>query len=177
MTNRFTSLLIVAALSLNSPPFSKQAVILLSDSTVILTKFGRPPDSLSDAGCDIALDFQQSQANQNPPGQTRQTGQDHPIRVKTELIDLRAVVTDKRGQPITDLKKEDFELMENGKPQEVSFFSVVKIPGRGEARRSENSPANGTTGVPAGATRPAETIGRTVVLYIDTLHLSPQSLL
>jgi VWFA-related protein len=126
---------------------------------------------LSDSRYNISLNSQQSQRNQNPPAQ------DQPIRVKTELIDLRAVVTDKRGQPITDLKKEDFELMENGKPQEVGFFSVVKIPGRGEARRSENSPTNVTTDVPAGAARPAETIGRTVLLYVDTLHLSPQSLL
>ncbi|MBO0862513.1 MAG: VWA domain-containing protein [Chloracidobacterium sp.] len=155
MTNKFTSFLIVAALGLNYPTFSTQAV-----------------RALSDAIYDISTDLQKSQANQNPP---KQTGQDHPIRVKTELIDLRAVVTDKRGQPITDLKKEDFELMENGKPQEVSFFSVVKIPGRGEERRSENSTA--ATPPPAGATRPAETIDRTVLLYVDTLHLSPQSLL
>ena len=93
------------------------------------------------------------------------------------MIDLRAVVTDGRGQPVTDLKKEDFELTENGKPQDVSFFSMVKIPGRGVARQPENSPANGKPDVPAGATRPAETIGRTALLYIDTLHLSPQSLL
>ncbi|HKC86741.1 MAG TPA: VWA domain-containing protein, partial [Blastocatellia bacterium] len=93
------------------------------------------------------------------------------------MIDLRAVVTDKRGQPITDLKKEDFELMENGKPQEVSFFSVVKIPGRGEAGPSAPPSAAAPAGAPGGATRPAETIGRTVLLYVDTLHLSLQSLL
>src|SRR5262249_57522642 len=55
--------------------------------------------------------------------------------------------------------------------------SVVKIPSRGEARQPQNSPSNVTPDVPARTTRPAETIGRTVVLYIDTLHLSPQSLL
>src|SRR5215470_2653336 len=108
---------------------------------------------------------------------SNQGAQDQPIRVKTELIDLRAVVTDKHGQPITDLKREDFELTENGKPQEVSFFSAVKIPGRGEVRQPENSPSNVTPGIPAGTTRPAETIGRTVLLYVDTLHLSTQSLL
>ncbi|MGH9766187.1 MAG: VWA domain-containing protein [Blastocatellia bacterium] len=129
---------------------------------------------LSDPGYRASLDLGQSQAGQNPQARA---AQDQPIRVKTELIDLRAVVTDKRGQPITDLKKEDFELMENGKPQEVSFFSVVKIPGRGETRRSENPPATAPPSVPAGVTRADETPGRTVVLYVDTLHLSAQSLL
>ncbi|MGH9937339.1 MAG: VWA domain-containing protein, partial [Blastocatellia bacterium] len=87
------------------------------------------------------------------------------------------MVTDKKGQPVTDLKKDDFELTENGKPQEISFFSIVKIPGRGEARRSENPPATAAPNVPTGAPRASETPGRTVVLYVDTLHLSPQSLL
>jgi VWFA-related protein len=168
---RYRSLLIIAALCLNCLPLSEQAAASLSDSDSRYPQFVQPSDSLSDSGYNNSLDLRQSQASQNPPGQ------DQPIRVKTELIELRAVVTDKRGQPITDLKKEDFELTENGKPQEASFFSVVKIPGRGEARQPENSPANVTPDVPAGATRPAETIGRTVLLYVDTLHLSPQSLL
>src|SRR5215813_4264690 len=127
--------------------------------------------SLSDAGFRPSLAFAQSQTGQNPPPQ------DQPIRVKTELINLRAVVTDKKGQPITDLRKEDFELMENGARQEVSFFSAVKIPGRDEARRSENIPANAAPGAPPGVTSAGETPGRTVVLYIDTLHLSAPSLL
>ena len=129
------------------------------------------PGPLSDADSRTLLDLALYDAGQNPPAQ------DQPIRVKTELIDLRAVVTDKKGQPITDLRKEDFELTENGKPQDVSFFSVVKIPGRGEARRTENSTVNTAPGVTAGVTRPDETPGRTVVLYVDTLHLSPQNLL
>jgi VWFA-related protein len=168
---RYRSLLIIAALCLNCLPLSEQAAASLSDSDSRYPQFAQRHNSLSDSVHNTAFNLRQSKAGQNPPGQ------DQPIRVKTELIDLRAVVTDKRGQPITDLKREDFELTENGKPQEVSFFSAVKISGRGEVRQPENSPTNVTPGVPAGATRPAETIGRTVLLYVDTLHLSPQSLL
>src|SRR5262249_7804122 len=135
---RYRSLLIIAALCLNCLPLSEQAAASLSDSDSRYPQFVQPSDSLSDSVHTTSLDLRQSKASQNPPGQ------DQPIRVKTELIDLRAVVTDKRGQPITDLKREDFELMENGKPQEVNFFSVVKIPGRGEARQPENSPSNVT---------------------------------
>src|SRR5262245_6181571 len=168
---RYRSLLIIAALCLNCLPLSEQADASLSDSDSRYPQFIQPFDSLSDSVHKTSLDLRQSKASQNP------SGQDQPIRVKTELIDLRAVVTDKRGQPVTDLKKEDFELMENGKPQEVSFFSVVKIPGRGEAGPSAPPPAAAPAGAPGGATRPAETTGRTVLLYVDTLHLSPQSLL
>ncbi len=105
------------------------------------------------------------------------TFQDQPIRVKTDLIELRAVVTDKRGQAISDLRKEDFELTENGKPQEIGFFSVVRIPSRGEAGRSDTSPPTVRPAVPPSVARAAETPARTVVLFVDTLHLSPQSLL
>src|SRR5215510_5107410 len=118
---RSLSLLIIAALCINCLPLSEQAAASLSDSDSRYPQFAQPHNSLSDSVHNISLDLHQSQASQNRPGQ------DQPIRVKTELINLRAVVTDKRGQSITDLKKEDFELMENGKPQEVSFFSIVKI--------------------------------------------------
>src|SRR5215470_11460603 len=154
MTNRFTSLFMIAALSLNHLPFSKQATIQLLDA------------SHNEA-------FNQQQSSHNPQERAKQ---DQPIRLKTELIDMRAVVTDKRGQPITDLMQEDFELMENGKPQELSFFSAVKIPGRGEAGQPAAPSAVTPSGVPAGGTRTAETIGRSVLLYVDTLHLSFQSL-
>ena len=114
--------------------------------------------------------------SQLPPAALAQN-QDQPIRVKTDLIELRAVVTDKRGQPIADLKKEDFELSENNKPQEVSFFSMVRIPRREEARRTEASSTSVAPAAPTATPRPADAPSRTVVLYIDTLHLSPQSLL
>ena len=44
--------------------------------------------------------------------------------VKTELIEMRTVVKDKKGRIIEDLKKEDFELLENDQPQGISFFSI-----------------------------------------------------
>ncbi len=115
---------------------------------------------------------------QSNPTQPKQppSPQDQPIRLITDLIELRAVVTNKQGQPITDLKQEDFELSENNKPQNISFFSTIKIPGRGasnESRRNENTPTNVTPGTGTSL----ETPSRTVVLFVDTLHLSIQSLL
>ena len=65
---------------------------------------------------------------QEPPYQeATPEKQDPVIRVVTELVELRVVVTDKKGHPITDLTREDFVLLEDGKPQEISFFSAVEI--------------------------------------------------
>jgi VWFA-related protein len=45
------------------------------------------------------------------------------IRVNTRLILVDVVVTDKKGQPITGLKVEDFSLQEKGKNQKIAFFT------------------------------------------------------
>jgi len=45
------------------------------------------------------------------------------LRVTTRLVDVSAVVLDKRGNPVTDLKKEDFEVFDDGKRQDIRLFS------------------------------------------------------
>jgi len=44
------------------------------------------------------------------------------IRANTRLVTVDVVVTDKKGQPITSLKSEDFMIEENGKKQRVTVF-------------------------------------------------------
>ena len=46
------------------------------------------------------------------------------FRTATRLVQVNVVVHDKRGQPITDLKKEDFAVFERGKPQSIALFSM-----------------------------------------------------
>ncbi len=45
------------------------------------------------------------------------------IRANTRLVLVDVVVTDKKGQPITGLKPEDFTVEENGKKQKIATFS------------------------------------------------------
>lgn len=44
------------------------------------------------------------------------------IRTNTRLVVVDVVVTDKKGQPVTGLKQDDFTLEENGKKQKISIF-------------------------------------------------------
>jgi VWFA-related protein len=44
------------------------------------------------------------------------------IRANTRLVTVDVVVTDKKGQPVTGLKPEDFTIEENGKKQKVTIF-------------------------------------------------------
>jgi VWFA-related protein len=45
------------------------------------------------------------------------------IQVRVELVNVLATVTDKKNRLVTDLTKDDFRVFEDGKPQEIRFFS------------------------------------------------------
>src|SRR5690349_4851802 len=78
------------------------------------------------------------------PNQTQQSAQtqksDLVLRSTTRLVQVSVVVHDKKGEPITDLKKEDFVITEKGKPQSISVFSMESS--RKIAQRPITLPAN-----------------------------------
>ena len=49
------------------------------------------------------------------------------LRVTTELVLVNVVVRDKKGNPVADLKKEDFTVFEDGQKQQVSSFDFEKV--------------------------------------------------
>ena len=50
-------------------------------------------------------------------------GQNIPIfRAHSNLVLVDVVVTKKHGQPVLDLPKSAFQVFENGKPQQISYF-------------------------------------------------------
>jgi len=46
-----------------------------------------------------------------------------PIRVDVNVVNVLCTVSDRRGALITDLHKEDFEIRENGRKQEIRYFT------------------------------------------------------
>ena len=50
------------------------------------------------------------------------------FRVQVEAIEIDASVTDASGRVVTDLTRDDFEILENGKPQTITSFGLVNIP-------------------------------------------------
>ncbi len=53
---------------------------------------------------------------------------DQGIRVAVNLVMLDATVKSKAGQIMGDLKKTDFEVREDGKPQNIEFFGRDELP-------------------------------------------------
>ena len=62
-------------------------------------------------------------------GSQRPTSQetDDVVRISTKLVQIDAVVTDDKGKPVTNLRAEDFEILEDGKLQEITNFSYIKL--------------------------------------------------
>jgi VWFA-related protein len=68
--------------------------------------------------------------DQGKPTQDQSTPVASPggtIRVSTELVLVNVVARDKKGNPIRDLKKEDFTLYEDGKKQDISSFDFEDV--------------------------------------------------
>ena len=57
-----------------------------------------------------------------------QAPQQPTFRVQVEAIEIDASVTDASGRVVTDLTRDDFEILENGKPQTITSFGLVNIP-------------------------------------------------
>lgn len=68
-------------------------------------------------------------SGQQPSGQAP-PAQQPPVTFKVEVnyVEVDAVVTDEQGNFVRELKKEDFEVFEDGKPQAVSIYTPVDIP-------------------------------------------------
>lgn len=84
------------------------------------------------------------------------------IRTSTRLVVVDVVVTDKKGQPITGLKPDDFTVEENGKKQKVAIFTP---PGSNQG--SPQSPPSGVLSNRPEFLKPA---GAPTVLVLDAAN-------
>ena len=102
------------------------------------------------------------------PGSAQQQPSSATFQVEVNFVDIDAVVTDERGNPVRDLTKDDFELLDDGKPQEISAFSLVDIPLPSATAR----PA-ATTGSVSDVKSNAEPLsGRLYVIVLDDLNVA-----
>src|ERR1039458_6593326 len=46
------------------------------------------------------------------------------IRIKATMVDVTVVVRDAKGQPISGLTKDDFQIFDQGKQQKISLFTA-----------------------------------------------------
>lgn len=94
--------------------------------------------------------------------------------IDVRIINVDVVVTNKKGTIITGLKKEDFEIYENGVPKPISNFYAVEggkpMQVEGEA---PPAPAPTTTAVPVRREEVPDNMKRRIIFYIDNLSMAP----
>jgi VWFA-related protein len=91
------------------------------------------------------------------------------FKVEINYVEVDAIVTDSAGRPVRALTKDDFEVLEDGKPQAISTFALVDIPIEREVR-----PLFSPTAIePDVQTNTRGMDGRLFVIVLDDLHTAP----
>jgi VWFA-related protein len=104
---------------------------------------------------------------QQPSTQT-----DDVLRTNTELVQTAITVVDKKGKFVDGLDLASFELVIDGKPRPISFLERVTA---GSAREAQLA-VKDQTQVSASLSPNSTVRGRTIIFFIDDLHLSFSSL-
>ncbi len=87
-----------------------------------------PRAAVGSAGVGQQAGGAQAQPQAPPPGS--QDPQQPPIfRAGVNFVRVDVIVTDKNGNPVADLTEADVEVIEDGKPQTIELFRLVKADG------------------------------------------------
>jgi VWFA-related protein len=105
------------------------------------------------------------------------------LKAMTRLVDVGIGIYDKHGHALRDIKPEDLQILDNGRPQKVAFFVVPEPPASVAPGAAVAAPADqtghfsnrgdvarepGSTGATAGVA----SVANTTVLLIDQENLS-----
>lgn len=96
------------------------------------------------------------------------------VKISTALIQIDVTVTDKKGKVITDLRRDEIEIYENGQKQDISNFGFISNVRRSvEAEKKTGSGAAAPV-LPPSSLKP-EQVRRSIALVVDDLTLSFES--
>jgi len=88
------------------------------------------------------------------------------FKLRVDYVEVDVVVTDRDGNLVKDLKKDDFQVLEDGKPQSISAFTQVDIP----IERADRPLYSDAPFEPDVRTNERPFDGRVYVMVIDDLH-------
>src|SRR5262245_24386617 len=119
-------------------------------------------------------DKRQDPAPKSPPA--AQSGQE-VVRVTTQLVQVDAVVTDNNGKHVEDLTEGDFELLVDGKKEQLTHFSHISLPAppREPMAKKKVDLVVSPESMPTRQIAPEE-VRRTIAFVVDDMGLSPPSM-
>ncbi len=95
------------------------------------------------------------------------------VKISTALIQVDVTVTDKKGKVVTDLRRDEIEIFENGKKQDLSHFSFISNIRETTEKPKEEKDKPAVVQPPS--TVKPEQVRRTIALVVDDLTLSFES--
>ena len=101
-----------------------------------------------------------------------QSGQKQPaptFKVRVEYVEVDAIAHDKEGRFIPDLKKDDFEVYEDGKRQEIANMELVDVPMEPQPLPAMLAGRRFEPDVVSNTQRP----GRVYLVVLDDLQINP----
>lgn len=96
------------------------------------------------------------------------------IRLRTNVIVVRVVVTDVKGNPVGGLKQSDFRLFDNKRPQAITYFSAEVPPAAAPALPEAKQPAEvakNPSSAPLVTLTPSVWPRRFTALFFDDYHM------
>jgi VWFA-related protein len=92
------------------------------------------------------------------------------IKIHVPVVVVRAVVRDSKGRIIENLKKEDFQIQDAGKPQDINNFAI-EHPGARTLKNLEAEPAAARVETGEAKSSAIAVPGRYVALLLDDIHI------
>lgn len=124
----------------------------------------------------------QPKSPQSEPQQPARPSEEETVRITTKLVQVDAVITDKHGKLVTDLRPEEVRILEDGRSQKITHFSLITAgnkavsPGAALPAKSANAVDKSAPPAPPVTLRPEE-VRRTIALVVDDLGLSAESII
>jgi VWFA-related protein len=100
---------------------------------------------------------------------TQESTPSFKFEVQRNMVVVRAVIRDPNGRPVSGLQKEDFRLLDNGKPQVISQFAV-ETPST--PTETEAKPARVPSEEEAALEPPPSVLHNYLALYFDDLQMA-----
>ena len=117
----------------------------------------------------------QSPRQSSPPQQAVSPPSDEgKIRDFVELVEMDVVVTDRKGNHVTDLRKEDFQVLQDGKPQKIHSLSYKWAqPPKADLPMEDSGTRSSAGGaVPSASTSSPELQKRLIAVVVDELGIN-----
>ncbi len=102
------------------------------------------------------------------------------IRLDVNLVEVDAVVTDSRGKRVADLPSSAFDILQDGKPREITNFSYVSSPSalvhQFSTPRTPPKLNKGEVPPPTASAMPSVDVHRTIAIVVDDVGIAVENI-